>query len=120
MGITKSRPRWQTVILVILFTGVLTGIVYVFRTNLLIQGIIFAILGAGVSLTALWEETRRGKFSRLFLGTMILSIFLATGAEVHVALIPAVVFWVLALYYGASDMMNEDSFGVQDDQTENQ
>lgn len=119
MGIAKSRPRWQTVVLVILFTGVLMGVVYAFRTNLLIQGIIFAILGAGVSLTALWEETRRGELSRLFLGAMILSIFLATGAEVHVALIPAVVFWILTVYYGSSAMVNEDSLGVQDDQTEN-
>lgn len=120
MGPAESRPRWQTAVLILLFSGVFTGIVYVFRENPLILGLILAILGAGLSLTALREETRQGKLARLFLGPLIFSASLYSIVEIDVALAPAVVFLLLSLYYGFSDLVNEDPLGVNDDPMENQ
>lgn len=119
MGRIGSRPRWQTVAFIVVFTGVIMGLIYAFRDHLLIQGLVFGILSAGLSVTALREGTRRGKLSRLFMGPFVFSTFLATVAEIGVALIPAVAFWILTIYYGFSDMMSEDPLGVHDDRTRN-
>ena len=100
MGRAKSRPGWQTVVLITVFTGVIVGLAYAFRNNPQIQIILFALLGGGLSLTAWREQTRRGKLSRLFMGLFIFSIFLSTVPQLDVALIPAVVFWILTVYYG--------------------
>ena len=114
MGLAESRPRWQTAILVILFTGVLMALVYTFQESPLILGVIFACLGAGLSLTAWREETRQGKLARLFMGPMIFTIALYSIIEMDIALILAVVFWLLTMYYGFSDLVSEDPLGVDD------
>lgn len=118
MGEGASRSKWQTGVLVVLFTGVITGVVYAFRENPLVQGVVFAILCAGVSVTARREETRRGTLARLLMGPFLFSVFLSTVADVDVALIPAVALWLLVIYYGFLDLISQDPLGVDDDRAE--
>lgn len=118
MGRGESRPRWQAVVLVGVVTASIVGVSHALRDNPRIQILFFALLGGGMSLTALGAGTRRATFSRLFMGLFAFSVFLSTVPRLDVALIPAVVFWILTVYYGASDVASENAPEVTDDQTE--
>lgn len=119
MGRVGTRPGWRTATLLVLFTAAGAGLIYAFRDRLLVQGIVFAILGAGLSATARREETRRGKLARLSMGPFVFFAFLATIAEVDAALLPALVLWLLTASCALSDVVREDPLGVDDDRAEN-
>jgi tryptophan-rich sensory protein len=111
MGRSKSRQSWQTVLFVVVTTAIITGLLYVFHENRLIQGVIIVVGGGVVSLRAFEEKTRRERLAQLFLGPFVASTALATIVNLNAALIPAVAFGALSLYYVASDAIRKDAHG---------
>lgn len=106
MGRIHSQIEEIRTISIIVISIFISGIVILFRGDLLIQGTIVTLVSAALSLTAWRESSRRKKLARFFMGPFILSLYIATIVGLELALVPAVVFWLLGMYYGLAEHLS--------------